>query len=366
MTLDATVWRGVQSFLDNYLEIQSCDDVVIAYTPDSREPAAWVYLALEDRGLSPTLIGMAPLRDPGLQERLSAVIPDRRSRPGRLVCLIFELHTASHNATFKAAFSKYHPDQYDVVRAINSGRDLFTTGLALHPRELSALNAAILERCRSSERLRIETPSGSQLQVAIDNERFQWLSSRGVRQPGKFRVIPPGEVATFPAEINGTLIADFAINVNTYFDGDARLDRRPVTATVANGQLASFTCADPGITRFLQGCFDRPHAIRVGELGIGTNLAVRTAVPENSHLNERVPGVHLGFGAHNQTAEATGYSCDVHVDLCAKGGLIWFDDSPEPLDLDKVLPSHNPHPTLMRSEDVVSDDAEDDCCGILT
>jgi len=88
-------------------------------------------------------------------------------------------------------------------------------------------------------------------------------------------------------------------------------------------------------------------------------------VPENSHLNERVPGVHIGFGQHNQKAAATGYDCDIHIDLCAQGGLVWFDDLAEPLDLENVTPSARPHPILVNSEDVFSDDAEEDCCGIL-
>jgi leucyl aminopeptidase (aminopeptidase T) len=282
------------------------------------------------------------------------------------VCLIFELHTASHNKTVKTVFAKYDPSQYNVVRAINSGRDLFTTGLAMRPDTLSALNTAILERCREARHLRVETPSGTSLRVELDNSRFRWLSNRGVGRPGKFLVIPPGEVATFPAKIDGTLVADFAINVNMYYDDDARLGANPVTAEIRDGRLAGYHCASPAVSDFLRTCFGRPNALRVGELGFGTNKAVQSAVPENSHLNERVPGVHIGFGAHNQTEEATGYSCDVHVDLCAQGGLIWFDNSPEPIDLANLTPSANPHPPLVNNEDIFSDDAEEDCCGTLT
>lgn len=363
---DEQVWTGIQSLIDDYAGIKPGDDVVVAYTPDSRVPAAWVIAALQDRGFNPAIVRMTPLQDPGFYDRLSSAIPARRTGPGKCVCLLFELHTASHNKTVKTVFSKYDPSQYNVVRAINSGRDLFTTGLAIHPNTLSALNTAILERCRISKSLRIVTPSGTNLQVELDNSRFRWLSNRGVGRPGKFLVIPPGEVATFPAKIDGTLIADFAINVNMYYDDDARLGRNPVTAEIRDGKLADFHCANPDVSAFLKTCFSRLNALRVGELGFGTNKAVKSAVPENSHLNERVPGVHIGFGAHNQAAEATGYSCDVHVDLCAKGGLVWFDNSREPIDLANLMPSPNPHPLLVNNEDVFSDDAEEDCCGTLT
>lgn len=161
-------------------------------------------------------------------------------------------------------------------------------------------------------------------------------------------------------------MADFAINVNMQYDGDVRLERHPVTVDIEGGVLTKFSCESPEISVFLTGCFSRDNATRVGELGFGTHKAVTIAVSENSHLNERVPGVHIGFGQHNQSVNATGYDCDIHVDLCAKGGLIWFGDSEEPMDLQDVKPSGNAHPILVNSEDVFSDDAEEDCCGILS
>jgi hypothetical protein len=69
---DEQVWDGIQSLIDDFAAIRPDDDVVIAYTPDSREPAAWVALACEERGHSPSLVHMAPLRDPGFRERLAA------------------------------------------------------------------------------------------------------------------------------------------------------------------------------------------------------------------------------------------------------------------------------------------------------
>jgi hypothetical protein len=88
--LDQPVWDGIQSFLDNYVAIEPLDDVVIAYTPDSRDPAAWVKLALDDRGFSATMVFMAPLRDPGFRRRVSSIIPAQRLRSGRCVFLLFE------------------------------------------------------------------------------------------------------------------------------------------------------------------------------------------------------------------------------------------------------------------------------------
>ena len=364
--LDQRVWDGIQSLFDDYANINPSDQVVIAYTPDSREAAAWVALACEQRQFTPpSVIPMMPLRDAGFRARLSEVIPALPPDDRRTVLLVFERETMSHNKIIKSVFAKYDPEKYQVIRAINSGRNLFVTGLLMKPAELSALNTTLLEKCRQAQSLFITTEAGTRLNVELDNQKFQYKSSRGVAVPGKFVVIPAGEVATFPKSISGVLVADFAINVNVFFDKDVRLETHPVTVEIEHGKLVSFDCADDEMRNFLTKCFQRQNAKNVGELGFGTNQAVTEAVFENSHLNERIPGVHLGFGQHNQTDEAAGYFCDIHIDLCAKGGRIWFDEAKQPLDLEQLRPSSQPHPRLISGEDVVSDDAEDDCCGIL-
>jgi hypothetical protein len=363
--LDQQVWDGIQSLMDDYAQMRPSDKIVIAYTSDSRTPAAWVALACEQRAFVPSMVPMRPLRDAGFRARLAEVIPEYPSGDDRIMLLVFERETMSHNRIIKSILAKYHPDQYQVIRAINSGRNLFVTGLLMKPDELSALNTTLLEKCRQAHSLRIEAKGGTRLEAELDNQKFQYKSSRGVGVPGKFVVIPAGEVATFPKSISGTLVADFAINVNILLDKDVRLATRPVTVEIESGKLIDFDCPDREMRDFLAKCFERKNATIVGELGFGTNKAVTEAVFENSHLNKRIPGVHLGFGQHNQTDEVAGYICDIHIDLCAKGGLIWFDDAKDPLDLEQLTPSQNQHPQLVSGEDVVSDDAEDDCCGIL-
>jgi hypothetical protein len=363
--LDLTLWQGINRLLDNFAKINVGDDIIIVYTLEVREPASWVALACRARGFKAPLVPMIPLRDPGFFNRLNEFIPHDRLAPGRLVIFIFEGETMSHNVVVKKILSGYSPDSYTVVRGINTCRDMFTVGLATPPDELSARNTTLLNRCRIASTLKVESAGGTQLWCKLDNRKYQYKSSRGVRQPGKFMVIPPGEVATFPADISGRLVADFALNVNVHFAGDVRLDKCPVIVDINNGMLANFECNNTEIHEFLHQSFMRANANRVGELGFGTNPAVTSSVIYNSHLNERVPGVHIGFGQHNQDDVVAGYVCDIHIDLCAKGGLIYFDDDPIPLDLEAMTPSRLPHPELISGEDVFSDDAEDDCCGLI-
>jgi hypothetical protein len=367
--VDTRTWEGVQSLLDNYVKLQPDDVVILVYAPDSRESAAWVDVALGMRGIDARRVSMAPLRDPGFHDRLKAALPAPSELLGRLVLLSFERDTMSHDRVMRAALADYDADRCPVFRAISSGRNLFSDALRIPPAELSALNTALLERFMAAEKLRIETSGGTALKVGLDNKRHRWISNRGVWRAGHFVILPAGEVATFPASIDGVFVADFAFNVNAITERDARLSKHPVRVQIAGGRAVDYECDDPNMRAFLEESFHKYCAFNVGELGFGTNTGVKIADSLNSHVNERRPGIHLGFGQHNQGA-GVGYQCDIHLDLIAKDGLIWVDNDPVPVDLQNVTPSSQVHPTNSRDEDVfspeLSDIEIDDCCGVLT
>ena len=222
----------------------------------------------------------------------------------------------------------------------------------------------------TANQLCIKTLGGTDLRVTIDANRHRWISNRGTSHPGGVVILPAGEVATFPASISGVHVADFAFNVNAITDRDARLQDHPATVWIEEGRAVKYQCDDAAMSQFLEECFRTHCAYNVGELGFGTNFGISDAISMNSHINERRPGVHIGFGQHNQDPGVVGYQCSIHLDLIARGGMVWVDDDPTPLDLEHIVPSSQPHPTNSRDEDVFSPESEDlyvdDCCGILT
>ena len=361
------VWSGVASLLDNYIGgVRADDTAVIAYTSDSRESAAWVSVALEAQGIAVRKVWMAPLRDAQFSERISSSLPAPGDLPGRLLILTFERETMSHNNQLRTLLAPYDPENYLVIRVISAGPELFSHALRPEPDELSARNTTILERCMAVDTLRIESPGGTTLNVRLDSDRYRWVSNRGKPRSGTFVMLPAGEVATYPSKTDGVLVADFALNMNAITDLDVRLQQHPVTVFIEDSKATRFECANIEISRVLDHCFSQANGTNVGELGFGTNFGVENAVPMNSHINERRPGVHIGFGQHNQHVSVVDYPCELHVDLIAQGGKIWAGENPVPIDLENIVPSTNPHPVDFHDEDI--DDADDldfDCCGIL-
>lgn len=362
-------WDGVNSLLDNYVELRPADTIVLLYTPDSYEVVAWVSTAVALRNMQVTRVPMLPLRDPDFFQRLVAALPSPTQVAGRLVILTFERETMSHDQDIRNAISSYDTQSCVVMRAISSCEELFSSALQATPGELSALNTALLERCIPAQRLHITTRGGTDLRIGVNARKYKWISNRGKWRPGSFVILPAGEVATYPSSIEGRLVADFAFNVNAITERSARLTEHPVFVEIRDGRAVKYWCDDPSVSSFLDECFSKHCAFNVGELGLGTNYRVQTVIALNSHINERRPGVHIGFGQHNQDRDVS-YHCNIHLDLIADGGLLWVDDDVEPIDLEHVSPSRAPHPTRCREEDVFSpriDELEvDDCCGIVT
>ncbi|MGW4407492.1 hypothetical protein ACWEJ6_25955 [Nonomuraea sp. NPDC004702] len=352
----AEAWAGVSALLDSYLRISAADQLVILYTAECRPPAAWILVAAEERGLSPVALAMRPMEDPSLVPRLrEALLPSTR-RSNRVVILTLEKNSVSHFAVLREAQDLLGDDRCDVVRVTNAGPELFSHAFNTTPAELSAYNASLYGRLRKARKVTIRTSHGTHLEIELDQARFTWTSNRGTLRKGAFLVLPAGELATYPARINGRLVADAAFNANIYTTLDARLGARPVTVDIVEGQAVDFSCDDAQVAELIEMCWAVPHARRVGELGFGTNAGIDRLVPLNSHINERFPGVHVGFGEHNQPFQIVDYRCDVHFDLIATGGIVTLDDGSE-IDLSRPADDGTPHPDGVNDEDI-----DGDCC----
>jgi leucyl aminopeptidase (aminopeptidase T) len=367
--INQKIWQGVNYLLDEYAMVKAEDKVIIAYTKKSRESAAWVSHALELRNIEVNVIWMKPLKDDGFYDRFVNVLPQKENLTGqkKLHIMTFELDTLSHTNEIRKALSAYDERNYLIIRAMSACPELFSHALHAKPKELLGRNATILQRCMQANTLRIKCPGGTDLKVHLDSERFRWISNHGAWRERDTLILPAGEVATYPDCIEGTLVANFAFNLNAFTSIDTRLETSPIKVFIEKGKATDFECENIKMKGIVAKCFNSPNGMNVGELGFGTNYCVQHAIPLNSHINERCPGVHLGFGQHNQSSNL--YESQTHLDLITKGGFIWVDEDSIPLNLDNIAPSLNPHPLNCQAEDVFAPnsnrDLTNDCCGII-
>lgn len=368
--LNDSLWSAIHFFLERYVRVERNDNVVIFYTPDSRNIAGAVKFALSQLKINCEVCWMKPIRDDCFIDRAKGVLPLLPGKEGRLVVLTFEKDTFSHDRKIHELLSAYPPEKILIYRAISSCPELFTSTLSIPPEEINRLNSTLLNYLMSADKIKIKTKGGTDLNVELNNERHSWVSNRGLARQGRTVILPPGEVATYPANVTGVFVADFAFNLNAITAQDTRLQNRPVTLYLDKGTVINYHCECRDITTFLDQCFDRLNARNVGELGFGTNRNVHTPLYMNSHINERKPGVHLGFGQHNQPPGVVGYQCELHLDMIADGGTLWIDDMPESIDLSNFIAEDILHPEKFTDEDVFSPELEDisveDCCGVYS
>lgn len=363
------VWQGIQVFCDSYLQANARDYVLILYTRDCRESAAAISTVCTDRGVSCSEFPMNPSIDISIGERLKSALEniDRTRLSGRFIIVTLELHTLSHSRTLRDSLNSAGISNVSFYRLMSASLELFANALHSPPIELLRRNSWLLNFLKNANSARIQTPSGTDIQVSLDGEKYKWISSRGIAASGRDIILPAGEVATYPANIDGRFVADFALHTNEIIDFDVRLATSPITIHLRNGQVFDFECSRHEIREYLDSIFSSPYGNRVGELGIGTNPSISDATFFNSHINERRVGIHLGFGQHNQGPRVP-YKCKTHVDLISKDGVITLGDGSR-VSL-KDFPSDSfSHPSDAQDEDVFSPDdfacTTEDCCGTL-
>jgi len=356
--LTAEIITGVNSLLWDYAQAEAQDTFIIAYTLDSRDPAAWVAAVLRSRDITPALVPMRPLVDPNFEERLQATLPDPDHLRGKLIILTLERDTMSHFRPLLETLVQFGAYKCKVIRIISAAAEFFTESLNLTPAALSARNASLLDRLDGSKSMSVQSASGTDLRITVDSSSYDWISNRGAWRPGGFMILPAGEIATYPAQIDGVLVADGAINCNFISDLNMMLGSHPITVEIENGKAVNFSCRDEETARFIRTGFGMKFGRNVGELGFGTNSGIGSFIPQNSHVNERHPGVHIGFGQHNQSQSRVPYLADIHMDLITNGATIAIDGDPDVIDLDNLVISGAQHPQSVRDEDIVGD-----CCG---
>jgi hypothetical protein len=344
-TISNAQWQGVNNLLDAYIKVTANDHLIIAFANDSTTAAAWILSALDDRGISRSAVPMRPLVDPSFSARLSGAVQSALAlKPAaRMVVVTLERDTMSHSAAILDGVKGLRSKDCLLVRCISVCADLFALALSVLPEELSAINAFLLNRLIHAKSIRVVTQSGSDIKVQLNSDKYRWISNRGKVPEGGFMIIPAGEVATYPSQIDGRFVADFAFNVNTFVDIDCRFPATPVTVEIKNGKAVSYFCEDKKIESLLSGCFKFENGRNVGEIGFGTNRGIINGTALNSHINERRLGIHLGFGDHNQY-DLVDYKCRIHLDLIARGAKIWIDDDLQPIDLDNLSVGSEPHP----------------------
>jgi leucyl aminopeptidase (aminopeptidase T) len=214
-----------------------------------------------------------------------------------------------------AARSIYH------TRAKGDAQDAGTRGCFNAPANLDAWTAGAMtadftairavaeqlaERLRGADRVRVTSPVGTDVTVAVGGREPRGWYSGIVRNPGEISAFPGGEVSFPPLEgtASGTIVFE---RVMTDL---GRLDR-PITVTVEDG-LAVDIDGGASADRLRALVAGVPGATNIAELGIGLNDIARVG-DDITETKKRLGTAHFALGDN-----AGGYGgvveCPLHVD----------------------------------------------------
>ena len=189
---------------------------------------------------------------------------------------------------------------------------------------VDAISTRVRDRAVKAERIRARSRAGSDL-VATFDPTVRWLKTSGLITSEKWANLPGGEVLTAPARVDGVYVVDGVLGdylCARYGD----IEATPLTVWIENSRVADVQCDRSEVREdFLAYTRTEENSDRVGELAMGTNVAVQSIIG-NILQDEKLPGLHLAFG--HPYAEHTGasWSCRTHLDIVGRHFDVWFDD----------------------------------------
>lgn len=145
---------------------------------------------------------------------------------------------------------------------------------------------------------------------------YPWKSTTLARDD-----VYPSEVASYAKDINGKINFTGLILGKLPFPQKYGLICDPITFEIENSQLRKFKVSDKNLKKDLDFYFNYSESNRyIHEIGIGTNLGLKSLRPINSFAQERFPGFHLGFGGKSENS--------MHIDFIFLNSEIHGDENP--------------------------------------
>jgi len=296
---DRAFIRGAESLLLDYAGVTAGQSAVFVHDPDVEAlcravGAIALRAGITVRSLSAALDWPAILVH--IRERCDAVLFLESGKSHHTWALLDYLSTSARP-----------PRAYRVFGATT---ETIRTGFRRPQATLRRRNWELIAYARRAGHLTVTGDGGTRLQVDIDRTA-PWTNTYGEAADGYPGILPPAEVNTRSAYVDGILVADGAIASNIGWPLDARLGGHPVTLRIARSRITDGDCSHALVRDLVEEFLRVPNNNEVVEVGIGTNDGIPEFFPSDLLLNERVASFHLGVG----TADAEPKEQNLHLDF---------------------------------------------------
>jgi hypothetical protein len=296
---DRAFLRGAGALLSDHARLTAGQSVVFVYDPAVGAVCRALESIAVDAGIAAGCVSAA-LDWTAIRAHLEA----------RCDAVLFLESAESHHTRALLRHLSAAPRPPRAYRLFGATAETIRHGFRRRQDTLRRRNWDLIERARRAGCLTVESDRGTRLTVGLDRAA-SWANTYGEPADGYPGVLPPAEVNTRSADVDGVLVADGAIGSNIGWPLDARLGANPVTLRVSGGRITDVHCRHALVRDLVEEFLRVPDCNEVVEIGIGTNDGIPGFVPSDILLNERVASFHLGVGG----ADALKAEQNLHLDF---------------------------------------------------
>lgn len=201
--------------------------------------------------------------------------------------------------------------------------ELMETGMNADYSVVQALCKKLHAILTPAKHVKVTTKLGTNLDIDL-NPAWKWMIDDGNIRTENWSNLPAGEIYTCVKNAQGTAVIDGVMG--DYFAARyALLEKNPVTITIQGGRMTSFKCSNEALVKDLVEFSQQDeNASRLGELGIGTNIALEKLTGILVQ-DEKFPGVHIAMGHGYPRFTGSDWDSKAHLDMVMKGTTIIVD-----------------------------------------
>ena len=192
--------------------------------------------------------------------------------------------------------------------------------------QVDALSRWVMDKVRDAKEMTATTPAGTDLTAQLSSD-LKWIKTSGIISREKWGNLPGGEVFTSPARVDGVYVVD-AVLGDWLAPKHGNMLEHPLTVRIENSRIKDVSCERQEIVDdFLSYTSTDENSNRVGELALGTNLAVNDVIGQILQ-DEKIPGLHLAFGHPYTEHTGADWRSSTHIDIVGRNFDVAVDGKP--------------------------------------
>jgi len=234
---------------------------------------------------------------------------------------------------FKGELESFRTPMLNVIEDLKTVRHahmpavttkLMETGMNADYGKVQALCKKLHATLSAGRKVNVTTALGTNLDIVLDPSH-KWIIDDGNIRSDIWSNLPAGEIYTCVKTANGTAVIDGVMG--DYFAVKyGLLEKTPITIKIKDGRMISFESSNKEIVKDLIEFSEQDeNANRIGELGIGTNIALKELTGILVQ-DEKFPGVHIAMGHGYPKFTGSTWNSKAHLDMVMKKTSILIDE----------------------------------------